>query len=68
MKDFSKLNDYINILKYPLGVFVNIGSEKSLIEFVPNDKIHIFSALKNREKVILIHSYLKDGEIILNKI
>lgn len=68
LEDFSKLNDYINILKYPLGIFVNIGSQESFIEFVPNDKIHVFNVLKTQENVILTHSYLKDGKIISEKI
>ena len=62
------MNGYINILKYPLGIFVNISSEESFIEFVPNDKIHVFNVQKTHEKVILTHNYLMDGKIVSEKI
>lgn len=62
--DFAKLNDYITILEYPLGVFVNITRQKSFIELVPNDKIHVLNVLRDGQNVIVIHSYLKNGKAI----
>jgi hypothetical protein len=64
LRDFSKLNDYINILDYPLGVFVNVSSTESYIKYVSNNKIHVFNALNNQVDIMLIHSYLNDREII----
>lgn len=66
--DFCKLNDYITLLKYPLGVFVNIGSEKSFIELVPNNKIHVLNVLKDKQDVIIVHSYLKNGKAICQRL
>lgn len=66
--DFIKLNDYITILKYPLGVFVNVSGEKSFIEWVPNDKIHVLNVLRDRHAVIVIHSYLKNGKAIRQRL
>jgi len=65
---FAKLNDYITILKYPLGVFVNIDREKSFIELIPNDKIHVLNVLKDRQDVVVIHSYLKNGKAICQRL
>ncbi len=67
LEDFLKLNDYINVLKYPLGIFVNIGSTKSFIEYSPNDRIHVFNVIKTQKKFILTHSCLNDGKIVLEE-
>lgn len=55
LDDFIKLNDYITILNYPLGIFVNVGSEKSFIELVPSNKIHVLNVLKDKQDVIVVH-------------
>lgn len=62
--DFAKLNDYITILKYPIGVFVNVNSEKPFIELVPNNKIHVLNVLRHKQDVVVIHSYIKKGKVI----
>ena len=68
LDDFAKLNDYITVLKYPLGIFVIIDSEKSFIELVPNDKIRVLNVLRDRQDVVVMHSYLKNRKVICQRL
>ena len=62
--DFNKLNDYVNILNYPLAVFVNVDDEKSFIELVRNEKIHVLNVVRDTKDIQVIHSFLRNGEVI----
>lgn len=68
LDDFAKLNDYITVLKYPLGIFVIIDSEKSFIELVPNDKIHVLNVPRDRQDISVTHSYLRNGKAIRQRL
>ena len=65
---FKKLNSYIMNLGYELGIFVNIDSEKSFIELVNNDKIHVFTSVWNNQEILVTHSYLKEQEAIFERL
>jgi hypothetical protein len=46
MKDFISLSDMIRVLRYPLGIFINIGTGKSHADLVPEglgDRIACFA-------------------------
>lgn len=60
---FRKLNDYINILQYQLGIFVNVGSQVSFVDLVPNERIHILNVLRDEREVSVLHSFLENGEL-----
>jgi len=68
LHDFAKLNEYITKLDYDLGIFVNIASEKNFGESVPNEKIHTFSASRNKDGIVLVHSYRKAGSVISERL
>ena len=63
-KDLDKLNDYVNILDYPLAMFVNIDSEESFIELVQNEKIHVLNVVRDGQNIEVKHSYLRNGEVV----
>jgi len=68
LKDFGKLNDYITKLDYPLCVFVNINSDESFIELVPDERIHVMNVVPNRKDIIVLHSYLRNGRAICQEL
>ena len=64
---FIKLDDYLTILDYPLGVFVNINDTRSFVEIVPDYRIHVFTTIKDQEIVKVSHSYLEDEQPVVNE-
>jgi hypothetical protein len=68
ISDFSKLDDYITLLKYPLGIFINMNSEESFIEWIPNNNIHVLNVLKDGQNVVVIHSSLENEKPLSRKL
>jgi len=64
---FIKLNDYLTILNYPLGVFVNINDKRSFVELVPDYRIHVFNTIKDQEIIKVFHSYLEDERPVIDE-
>ncbi len=67
-KDLRKLDDYINVLNYSLGIFVNIDGKESFNVVVSNDRMHVFNVVRTGERVKVMHSYLKNGRTIRQKL
>jgi hypothetical protein len=55
---FIKLNDYITLLDYPLGVFININNARSFVDLVPDYRINVFTVIKEENITKVSHSYL----------
>lgn len=53
-EDFESLGDMIETLKYPLGIFINIGSEQTYRELVPE-------GLKDR--IVVVAVALRSGAV-----
>lgn len=60
---FIKLNYYIRELNYPLAFFINIDDRRSFVQFVPDNRIHVFNVIKENEKTKVFHSYLSNESI-----
>jgi hypothetical protein len=64
---FIKLNDYLTMLAYPLGVFINIDDTRSFVELIPDYRIQVFTVVKDQETVRVSHSYLEDEQPVVNE-
>jgi hypothetical protein len=65
---FRKLNDYVRILHYQLGIYVNINSETSFVELVPDDLIHVLNVLRDEQRVVVTHSHLENGKPVSHEL
>ena len=66
-EDFAGLDAILRTLDYPLGVFVNIASQKTHAEHYRgqfSDRIHCFAVWRNEGQVHVRHAYYRGTSLV----
>jgi hypothetical protein len=63
-RDIAKLNDYIQILNYPLAIFINVSGTYDFSNVITDERIHCFNIVKNEKALTLTHYFLNNNRII----
>lgn len=68
--DFNKMNKMFETLNYPIGIFINVNSTRTLLEHYTGkfeDRIHSFSVASINGQPKIIHSYFVDGCVVVDE-
>ena len=70
-EDFKKLNEIFEVLKYPLGIFVNINGPESFLDGYSGsfkNRIHEFRVTQNNDKFNILHAYFQDNKVVTESV
>jgi len=70
-EDFKKLDEIFRVLKYPLGIFVNINKAKSFLNKYSGsfkNRIHEFCIRQTNDKLDILHAYFQDDEVVTERV